>query len=502
MTQPMLGALAQEPGTDLFSTMVFNGTPENVELPDNLDEPFESIDKSLMDLTAYESDAKFKLERIFERLNYLNRVGFINRSIAAECIDLLPPEWQKRGINHYSITGTKHNYKFAMEGLSAGGWALVAAGIGALVLIILKIMDIFGYGFGGGGGGGGGGWGGDGGKRNNNIRSFEEHSEIVEAATRTNTELENKILQVLGANDGKINFPETLTSNDKYTDILAAYKKLSSPIKDVPLNQETFKKVMYAISSVRTQSDSVIHVQKETNGATEKDEFYHPGFLFIKNISINKALLDSNSEIDDCVESIAKGLKDINPTYENVNQLKNRISIKTADLRSRGIDELNAIFNDSKLNNITENNLILSYKQFDELFMMFESDKYSELFKKEFSSSDEFSETMKKISVVKNDLDDLKKKVETTQNSEPETMKSTLLLIKEIKDFVFIFNNFYQRVYKLRENFAKYPIKFTNLLKSTANFLNAVAKENGNENIFDLAALNTIIETHSAKIKP
>ena len=501
MTQPMLGALSQEPGTDLFSTMVFNGTPENVELPDNLDEPFESIDKSLMDLTAYESDAKFKLERIFERLNYLNRVGFINRSIAAECIDLLPPEWQKRGINHYSITGTQHNYKFAMEGLSAGGWALVAAGIGALVLIILKIMDIFGYGFGGGGGGGGGWGGGDGNKRNNNIRSFEEHSEIVEAATRTNTELENKILEVLSANDGKINFPDT-SSITKYNEILAAYKKLSSPVKDAPLNQETFKKVMYAISSVRTQSDSVIHVQKETNMATEKDEFYHPGFLFIKNISINKALLDSNSDINNCVEEIADSLKNINPTYKNVERLKNEISTKTKNLKSQGIDKLNAIFNDSKLNDGTETNLIFSYKQFDELFTMFENDTYAELFKKEFSSSDEFGETMEKIKVIKNDLDNLKKQVESKQSSEPETMKSTMSLIDELKNFMFIFHNFYQRVYKLRKNFAAYPEKFTTLLESTARFLNAVAKENGNENIFDLAALNTIIETHSAKIKP
>ena len=101
------------------------------------------------------------------------------------------------------------------------------------------------------------------------------------------TELENKILEVLSANDGKINFPDTLNIS-KYSDILAAYKKLNSHVKDMPLNQETFKKVMYAISSVRTQNESVIHVQKETNDATDKDEFYHPGFLFIKKIFLRK----------------------------------------------------------------------------------------------------------------------------------------------------------------------------------------------------------------------
>ena len=500
MTQQMLGALSQEPGTDLFSAMVFNGTPENVDLPDNLDEPFESVNKSLMDLTAYESDAKFKLERIFERLNYLNRVGFINRSIAAECMDLLPPEWQKRGINHYSITGTKHNYKFAMEGLSAGGWALVAAGIGALVLIILKIMDIFGYGFGGGGGGGGG--GGSGSKRNNNIRSFEEHAEIVEANTRTNTELEEKILKVLSANNGKITFPDT-SSIYKYNEIFAAYKKLNSHVKDVPLNQETFKKVMYAISSVRTESDSVIHIQKETNGATDKDEFYNPGFLFIKNISINRALLDSNAEINNCIEAIIEGLTKIeNPTFENIGRFKNEISTKTDNIKKNSIDALNGIFNDSKLNNANESNLILSYIQFDELFTMFESDKYAELFKTEFSSNDEFDETMKKIKTIGDDLDKIKKKIETTQNTDPETMKSTLSLVNELKEFMFVFHNFYQRVYKLRTNFAAYPGKFTSLLESTAKFLNEVAKENKNENIFDLAELKTIIDDHSAKIKP
>lgn len=499
MTQPMLGALSQEPGTDLFSTMVFNGTPENIELPDNLDEPFESIDKSLMDLTAYESDAKFKLERIFERLNYLNRVGFINRSIAAECIDLLPPEWQKRGINHYSITGTQHNYKFAMEGLSAGGWALVAAGIGALVLIILKIMDIFGYGFGGGGGGGGGWGGGDGNKRKNNIRSFEEHLEIVEVATRANTELEEKILEVLSANNGKINFPETSSIN-KYNEILAAYKKLNSHVKDVPLNQETFKKVMYAISSVRTQNDSVIHVQKETNDATDKDEFYHPGFLFIKKITINKTLLDSNTEISNIVVKIIEDLKDISPTFLNVEQFKNDILIKTNNIKKRGIDKLNGIFNDSKLSGITQSNFVLNYNEFDELFRMFENDKYIELFKTEFSGNEEFKETMKKIESVKEDLEKIKKQVETTPNSHQETMKSTLSLIEEIKRFMLVFNNFYQRVYKLRKNFAEYPKKFTKLLEITAKFLNAIAKENGNENIFDLAQLNAIIENHKAKI--
>lgn len=499
MTQPMLGALAQEPGTDLFSTMVFNGTPENVELPDNLDEPFESIDKSLMDLTAYESDAKFKLERIFERLNYLNRVGFINRSIAAECIDLLPPEWQKRGINHYSITGTKHNYKFAMEGLSAGGWALVAAGIGALVLIILKIMDIFGYGFGGGGGGGGG--GGSGSRRNNNIRSFDEHLEIVEAATRTNTELEDNILKVLGANNGKINFPET-SSISKYNEILAAYKKLNSHVKNVPLNQETFKKVMYAISSVRTQNDSVIHVQKERNDATDKDEFYHPGFLFIKNITINKTLLESNAEIDRTLDEIKDNLTSIkNPTFENIERFKNEMSVKTKEIKKNSIDALNIIFNDGKLSNISESNLILNYNQFDGLFMMFENDTYAELFKTEFSSSDEFGATIEKIKKIGEDLEKIKKHVETMQNSEPETMKSTLSLIKEIKDFMFIFNNFYHRVYKLRKNFAEFPAKFTVLLESTAKFLNAIAKENGDDNIFDLAELNAIIDNHKAKIR-
>ena len=109
---------------------------------------------------------------------------------------------------------------------------------------------------------------------------------------------------------------------------------------------------------------------------------------------------------------------------------------------------------------------------------------------------------MEKIKVIKNDLDNLKKQVESKQSSEPETMKSTMSLIDELKNFMLVFHNFYQRVYKLRKNFAEYPAKFTSLLESTAKFLNAIAKENKNENIFDLAELKTIIDNHSAKIKP
>lgn len=152
-----------EPGADLFSQAVFgtNASAE-IELPDNLDEPILDFDSIETHYNAGESANNMAFNRVINELNRLNKLKVISRAIASESEDLIPEAFAKRPINTYSITESKTNLKFASEALGLKGWALIALGLSATTIIIMKILDYFGLvTFGGGGSGGGGGGGGD-----------------------------------------------------------------------------------------------------------------------------------------------------------------------------------------------------------------------------------------------------------------------------------------------------------------------------------------------------
>lgn len=120
---------------------VINEEPELVTEDITFDNEVEAIE-----------EVETALESLSDLYNNMVEQGGLSRQLVLECLEIMPEFDGKRSINNYSSTPTNLRYKVAMEELSKGMMAAIAAGIAVVVAIIAKLMKWLWPKKGGGGG--------------------------------------------------------------------------------------------------------------------------------------------------------------------------------------------------------------------------------------------------------------------------------------------------------------------------------------------------------------
>lgn len=106
-------------------------------LPEEVIDEFPVPETEIQAIVAVES----QLQDLFYLEQDIRRVGGMSQRFAMEAQKILPDFDGKQPAGYYSAEPTATRYKVALEEISKGMWGLIAAGVAALLAIIVKIIS-------------------------------------------------------------------------------------------------------------------------------------------------------------------------------------------------------------------------------------------------------------------------------------------------------------------------------------------------------------------------
>ena len=224
------GLYNNEPGADLFNTMVFGNT-NNADLPNNIEDPFISYEEDEKEYSQFVVESDKRYAALMRKLTQLHRNQYMTRSLAMECASVMPKFLEKRRLESFTMTPSRTNYHYACESVHWAVWGLVAAGMAALVAIGWKLYRaITGTSSSDSGGGGGGGSGPmtseEAAKASQNTSARTERTiERRELRTKTMGEVQKELNDLIAHQDGLVKITEANTSKDIYDALDKKYTK-------------------------------------------------------------------------------------------------------------------------------------------------------------------------------------------------------------------------------------------------------------------------------------
>ena len=227
------GAYNNEPGSDLFHTMVF-GNVDNADIPNNVEDPFISYNEDAKEYEQFVVESDKRYSALMRKLNQLNRNQYMTRTLAMECASVMPKFLEKRRIESFTMTPSRTNYHYACESVHWAVWGLVAAGMAALVALGWKLYRVItGTGSSSDSGSSGGGGGGSGpmtadeaakAAQTTSTRT-ERTIERRELRTKAMADVKKELNDLISHQDGVVKITEANTSKEIYDALDKKYTK-------------------------------------------------------------------------------------------------------------------------------------------------------------------------------------------------------------------------------------------------------------------------------------
>ena len=266
-----------------------------------------------------------KMQKVMD--NVRNMKG-INKTIALEATRVYDD--LNIRVNKFTDEVSTVNYSAAMEEMSKGMMALIAAGIAAFIAMIWKIIGFLTdepsgstSGYGGGGGGG---------NIKNKINVAESNSAIVEAVVKgapkileQKTKVIDTVSHVVSANP---DFANELNGSDKTLSVEDTIKDLKERLsgKELNLNSHTVDKIRYFLAFIRLD----------------------PGVLLNENSELNELLSDIPKVIREVKELLSKSITD-GSADSFLEKLKESINIEYFTIDDNGTKSESIVFDNAKL---------------------------------------------------------------------------------------------------------------------------------------------------------
>ena len=225
------GAYNNEPGSDLFHTMVF-GNVDNADIPNNVEDPFISYNEDAKEYEQFVVESDKRYSALMRKLNQLNRNQYMTRTLAMECASVMPKFLEKRRIESFTMTPSRTNYHYACESVHWAVWGLVAAGMAALVALCWKLYRVI-TDTGSSDSGGGGSSSGSGPlseaeatkAAEKTSKKAEETLQKREARSKTFGEVRKQLDDIIAHQDGVMKITAANTSDEIFKELDSSFKK-------------------------------------------------------------------------------------------------------------------------------------------------------------------------------------------------------------------------------------------------------------------------------------
>ena len=226
------GAYNNEPGSDLFHTMVF-GNVDNADIPNNVEDPFISYNEDAKEYEQFVVESDKRYSALMRKLNQLNRNQYMTRTLAMECASVMPKFLEKRRIESFTMTPSRTNYHYACESVHWAVWGLVAAGTAALVALCWKLYRVITDTGSSDSGGGGGSSSGSGPlseaeatkAAEKTSKKAEETLQKREARSKTFGEVRKQLDDIIAHQDGVMKITAANTSDEIFKELDSPFKK-------------------------------------------------------------------------------------------------------------------------------------------------------------------------------------------------------------------------------------------------------------------------------------
>ena len=219
------GLYNNEPGADLFNTMVF-GNVSNADLPNNIEDPFISYEEDEKEYSQFVVESDKRYAALMRKLTQLHRNQYMTRSLAMECASVMPKFLEKRRLESFTMTPSRTNYHYACESVHWAVWGLVAAGMAALVAIGWKLYRAITGTSSSDSGGSGPMTSEEAAKASQNTSARTERTiERRELRTKTMGEVQKELNDLIAHQDGLVKITEANTSKDIYDALDKKYTK-------------------------------------------------------------------------------------------------------------------------------------------------------------------------------------------------------------------------------------------------------------------------------------